>query len=239
MVAKVVKMNEANIGRNQSSGTTIRSPECAFWFFTIIWNLNIASSHTLARVGVKRRILFYIPDNTRAVQTRRWFIELKTELKTRGFATLAVINPHMHPTEEVQTVLDPFDGEIQFYEENSQKLLRIKKMYCHKYLENELLLKKDRLTNIGTPIIEVSELLARMCTQIVEFPGKLNFLNIWNVVLWESLMRVLLHMVLRSSPNWRVTKHKLSERLLREWRNLRSSWKRMIHQLSCWPLPTV
>ena len=152
MVAKVVKMNEANIGRNQSSGTTIRSPECAFWFFTIIWNLNIASSYTLGRVGVKRRILFYIPDNTRAVQTRRWFIELKTELKTRGFTTLAVVNPHMHPTEEVQAVLDLFDGEIQAYEESPQKLLRIKKAYGQEYLENELPLKKDRLTNIGTPI---------------------------------------------------------------------------------------
>ena len=65
----------------------------------------------------------------RAVQTRKWLIGLTAELKSRGFTTLAIINPHMHPAEEVQAVLDLFDGEIEVYEDQNQKFLRIKKMY--------------------------------------------------------------------------------------------------------------
>ncbi|MFB0566961.1 MAG: tetratricopeptide repeat protein, partial [Candidatus Bathyarchaeia archaeon] len=34
-----------------------------------------------------------------AVQTRRWLTGLLPELKSKGFTTLAVMNPHMHPSE--------------------------------------------------------------------------------------------------------------------------------------------
>lgn len=85
-----------------------------------------------------------------AVQTRRWLINLTTELKTRGFTTLAVMNPQMHPPEEAQAVLDMFEGEILIYETGRRKLLRIRKMYGQNYIENELPLRKDRLLTTGT-----------------------------------------------------------------------------------------
>jgi KaiC/GvpD/RAD55 family RecA-like ATPase len=85
-----------------------------------------------------------------AVQTRRWLIGFVTELKSSEFTMLAIINPHMHQHEEVQAVLDLFDGEIEIYEEKNQKFLHVKKMYGQNYLKNEIALKKERLDNTGT-----------------------------------------------------------------------------------------
>jgi tetratricopeptide (TPR) repeat protein len=84
-----------------------------------------------------------------AVQTRRWLTALMTELKSTGFVTLAVIDPRMHPSEELYAILGLFDGEISIYEKETEKglgkYLKIKKMSNQRYLENELLLKKEQL----------------------------------------------------------------------------------------------
>ncbi|MCJ7423184.1 hypothetical protein MUP01_02810 [Candidatus Bathyarchaeota archaeon] len=84
-----------------------------------------------------------------AVQTRRWLTALIPELRSKGFTTLAVMNPHMHAPEELHAVLGLFDGEISIYEKEEQrslaKYLRIKRMHNQRYLENELPLRKTRL----------------------------------------------------------------------------------------------
>ena len=80
-----------------------------------------------------------------AVQTRRWLTGLIPELKSRGFIILTVMNPQMHAPEEVQAILGLFEGEINIYERDSQRFLKIKKMYNQRYLESELPLKKERL----------------------------------------------------------------------------------------------
>jgi KaiC/GvpD/RAD55 family RecA-like ATPase len=84
-----------------------------------------------------------------AVSIRRWLTALVPELRSRGFTTLAVMNPYMHPSEEVQAILDLFDGEISIYEKETPKglerFLRIKKMYNQRYLDNELPIRKERL----------------------------------------------------------------------------------------------
>jgi KaiC/GvpD/RAD55 family RecA-like ATPase len=84
-----------------------------------------------------------------AVQTRRWLTSIITEIKSMGFTTLAVIDPQMHPSEELYAILGLFDGEISIYEKETEngpgKYLRIKKMSNHRYLDNELLLKKEQL----------------------------------------------------------------------------------------------
>jgi serine/threonine protein kinase/tetratricopeptide (TPR) repeat protein len=76
-----------------------------------------------------------------AVQTRRWLTGLIPELKSKGFTILAVMNPHMHPSEEVQAVLGLFDGEINIYEKETEKglekFLRTQKMRTQEYLEKE------------------------------------------------------------------------------------------------------
>ena len=49
-----------------------------------------------------------------AVQTRRWLTSLLTELKSTGFATLAVLDPQMHPSEEFHAILGLFDMGLHF-----------------------------------------------------------------------------------------------------------------------------
>jgi len=82
-----------------------------------------------------------------AVQTRRWLTGLISELRANGFTTLAVMDPEMHPSQEVRAVLDLFEGQVDLYEKEtergSQKFLKIKKMANQRYLKDELLLKEE------------------------------------------------------------------------------------------------
>jgi KaiC/GvpD/RAD55 family RecA-like ATPase len=84
-----------------------------------------------------------------ALQTRRWLTDLIPELRSKGFTTLAVVNVQMHPAEEVQAILDLFEGQIAIYEKDtgtgSLRFLRIKKLTNQKYLECELTLRKESL----------------------------------------------------------------------------------------------
>jgi predicted ATPase/KaiC/GvpD/RAD55 family RecA-like ATPase len=75
-----------------------------------------------------------------AVQTRKWLTALTTELTSIGFTILAVVDPQMHPPEELHAILGLFDGEISIYEKGTEKLLRIKRMSNQEYLDDELLL---------------------------------------------------------------------------------------------------
>ncbi len=84
-----------------------------------------------------------------AVVTRKWLSALLPDLKSKGFTTLAVINPYMHPQEEVYAILGLFEGEISVSEKETstgqEKILRIKRLYNQKYLENDLVLSKEKL----------------------------------------------------------------------------------------------
>jgi KaiC/GvpD/RAD55 family RecA-like ATPase len=79
-----------------------------------------------------------------AVITRKWLSALLPNLKQQGFAVLAVVNPDMHSQEEVQAILDLFDGEIQISEKETtigiEKVLRVRRLLNQKYLKNELTL---------------------------------------------------------------------------------------------------
>jgi KaiC/GvpD/RAD55 family RecA-like ATPase len=78
----------------------------------------------------------------RAVQTRKWLSGLIPEFKSKGFTTLAVMNPYMHAPEEVQAVIGLFEGEINIYERESgegpHRFLRIRKMRNQRYVEHEM-----------------------------------------------------------------------------------------------------
>jgi KaiC/GvpD/RAD55 family RecA-like ATPase len=84
-----------------------------------------------------------------AVSVRRWLAALIPELRSRGFTTLAVMNPQMHSPQEAQAILDVFEGEINIFEretkKGSEKFLKIRKMHDQRYLERELPLNKERL----------------------------------------------------------------------------------------------
>jgi KaiC/GvpD/RAD55 family RecA-like ATPase len=82
-----------------------------------------------------------------AVKTRRWLTSLITELKSNKFTALTVIDPRIHPSEELYAILGLFDGEISLVEKQtekgSRKYLKINKMSNQEYLESELPLKRD------------------------------------------------------------------------------------------------
>jgi uncharacterized repeat protein (TIGR01451 family) len=120
-------------------------------------DISIALNKAFRRLGTsnsgpRRACIEIISDvllQHHTVQTRRWLIDLIPELKSRGFATLAVMNPQMHSSQEVHAILGLFDGEINIYEKESEKglekSLKVKKMYNQRYLESELPLRKERL----------------------------------------------------------------------------------------------
>jgi len=80
-----------------------------------------------------------------AVQTRRWLTGLLTELKSRGFTTLAVMDSEIHPPQEVRAIVGVFQGEINIHKKGTKKFLRIEKMLNQEYLENEIPLEKEKL----------------------------------------------------------------------------------------------
>lgn len=84
-----------------------------------------------------------------AVQTRRWLTSLITEVESAGFTTLAVMDPRIHPSEELYAILGLFDGEISLYEKQTghgpEKYLKINKMSNTEYQESELPLRKSVL----------------------------------------------------------------------------------------------
>lgn len=107
---------------------------------------------SVTQTGSRRACITIISDvllQHHAVITRKWLGSLLPDLKSKGFTTLAVVNPEMHPLEEVQAILGLFEGEIRILEketnEGLQKTLRIRKMYNQRYLENELVLTKEKL----------------------------------------------------------------------------------------------
>jgi KaiC/GvpD/RAD55 family RecA-like ATPase len=73
-----------------------------------------------------------------AVVTRKWLSDLLISLKSKGFTTLAVVNPQMHPSEEVHAVLGLFEGEISLSmkapKESMEKTLAVQRLSSHKYL---------------------------------------------------------------------------------------------------------
>ncbi len=120
-------------------------------------DINIPLFSALRKLGAPngkpRRICIEIVSDIllqhRAAQTRRWLTGLITELRSTGFTILALVNPYMHPAEDVQAVLDLFDGEIEVYESANQKFLRIRRMYEQDYIENELPLRRNKLLTTG------------------------------------------------------------------------------------------
>ncbi len=93
--------------------------------------------------GSRRVCIEIIPDvllQHGPLQTRRWLNALIPELKSKGFTTLAVMDPMMHHRQEIQAILGSFDGQIDIHERRSRRFLKVKKMSNQKYLGNEIAL---------------------------------------------------------------------------------------------------
>ena len=120
-------------------------------------DISIALSSAFRRLdtsigGPKRACIEIISDvllQHHAVQSRRWLTGLLPELKSKGFTTLAVMNPHMHTSEEVQAIVGLFEGEINIYKKKTkkglEKFLKIDKMVNQKYSDSKLALRREKL----------------------------------------------------------------------------------------------
>ena len=86
-----------------------------------------------------------------AINTRRWLSALLPTLKSKCFTILAVVDPSMHPSEELQANLSVFDGEIRVSEketpEGIKQALKIKKLINQKYSDKEIILNKEALSD--------------------------------------------------------------------------------------------
>ncbi|HVO85927.1 MAG TPA: ATPase domain-containing protein [Candidatus Eisenbacteria bacterium] len=112
--------------------------------------ISIALTSTLRNLGSstnghRRLCLEIISDvllHHHAVSTRRWLTSLMPELRAHGFTTLAVLNPQMHSSQDIQAVLDIFDGEISLREretrKGTQKLLAVVRLSGERHLKSEI-----------------------------------------------------------------------------------------------------
>ncbi|MGD0449784.1 MAG: ATPase domain-containing protein [Candidatus Bathyarchaeia archaeon] len=115
-------------------------------------NISIALTSAIRKLdpslkGNRRMCIDIVSDvllQHHSVQTRKWLTELIAQLKSTNFTTLAVIDPQMHPSEELHAILGLFEGEIDICDRQTEKglerFLKIKRMSNQKYIKNETLL---------------------------------------------------------------------------------------------------
>lgn len=93
----------------------------------------------------KRAIINIISDvllQHELVKTRKWLTDILSMLKFDGFTILGIINPKIHSFEDIQAILELFDGEIVINEletiNGHERQLKIYRMNKQKYLKNEI-----------------------------------------------------------------------------------------------------
>ena len=111
-------------------------------------DVNLQISEVIASAQPKRLVIDILSDillRHKALQTRKWLTELLERLRSKGITTLAVLNPYMHSAEDVQAIVDLFDGNVEIFEKESEggtrKYLRIKWMHGVETAEKEVRLE--------------------------------------------------------------------------------------------------
>ncbi len=73
---------------------------------------------------------------------RKWLAELLTQLSKTGFTTIAVLDPRMHPSDQLYAILSLFDGEVNIREaetdKGSARFLKIKRISSANFLGEEI-----------------------------------------------------------------------------------------------------
>jgi hypothetical protein len=80
--------------------------------------------------------------------TRRWLMDILGRGKGARMTCLATVNPAMHSPQELQAILETFDGHIDLYEAEVQvrpKLIQVKKLGGKTFLDSEVRVEKDRI----------------------------------------------------------------------------------------------
>ncbi|MGD9130659.1 MAG: ATPase domain-containing protein [Candidatus Bathyarchaeota archaeon] len=114
-------------------------------------NLGIALAKACRGIGksvAKRRVCVEILSDVLVEYgtktARNWTSELITDLGSKGFTLLAVMDPKEHPTDQATTVLNLFDGEIEITQTEDplecRKSIRVKKLRNQDYIKNPICL---------------------------------------------------------------------------------------------------
>ncbi len=106
--------------------------------------VNLQINETLKSVSSKRIALDILSEvllRHKALQTRKWLSELLARIRSRGITILAILNPYMHAREDVEAIVDLFDGNLEIFEQNVEgmlkKFLRVKWMHGVEVAEKE------------------------------------------------------------------------------------------------------
>ena len=118
-------------------------------------NIQLTKTYRIAEhnaPGVRRACIDITSDvllHYGAEVTRKWISEVISDLKSKNFIVLFVINPLMHSPEQFHAILDLFDGEISLYETldkfECKNSLRVKKLQNKDYIKNSICLTKQSM----------------------------------------------------------------------------------------------
>jgi TolB-like protein/Tfp pilus assembly protein PilF len=110
--------------------------------------LNLTITETINSLHPSRLVVQFLSDvllRHKALQTRKWLSELLDKFKAKEITALVVLNPFMHAPEEVQAIVDLFNGNIELIEKQVEGQLRkslvIKWMHGIETTEKEVLLE--------------------------------------------------------------------------------------------------
>lgn len=119
-------------------------------------DINIALKAALRQLnkstrGPRRACIDIITDilsQHNASRARKWLNAIISELKSNEFTILVPLDPEMHTPRDVRSIIDILDGEINIYEEETEKglekFLRIKKMIGQDFQKRRKPLKNWR-----------------------------------------------------------------------------------------------
>jgi TolB-like protein/Flp pilus assembly protein TadD len=89
--------------------------------------LNLVITETINSLQPSRLVVQFLSDillRHKALQTRKWLSELLDKFRAKNITTLVLLNPLMHSSEEVQAIVDLFDGNIELIEKQVEGRLR-------------------------------------------------------------------------------------------------------------------
>jgi len=120
---------------------------------TDLTNLNIAllKAYRSIEPSFQKRVCLDVVSDVLlrhgAETTRRWVSELITDMGSKGFTVLAVLDPSMHPPDQANAILNLFDGEISITQTEDplecKKSLRVKRLRNQEYIKNPICITKS------------------------------------------------------------------------------------------------
>jgi KaiC/GvpD/RAD55 family RecA-like ATPase len=120
---------------------------------TDLTNLSISLAKVSRNIDTSKNKRFCIGNISdvlithKAEATRRWVSELITDLVSKGFTILGIMDPNMHPSDQAIAVINLFDGEINITQSSDpldcKKSIQVKKLRNQDYIKNPICLIKS------------------------------------------------------------------------------------------------